>query len=318
MADLLIKRVGPGVAIVTSTDPFSSFRVHRLDRERWTETPDVPGLYVLYGLRDGEMAAYIGMSTTSIRKRVASHNASADKAWFGVLFAIPLPTAHCGAVEAELIRLATAADVVPVANAAKEERWLDADNVHIMPAVEGIVAALELLLGVDMFTTRDEPIAEGATETSPGKRTWTMDEWLSEARTYGGERYADGVAELAREWVIGGPDRRSAIGSGKTTTAIFLVVESDDEAYWPLAIYPSSVEVPFQWLALRKATEPLSVRLDLLNRLNMIPGINLDESRIDKRPSFPPEVIADSTTRVEVLSVINWFADQVRGQSTGT
>lgn len=318
MADLLIRRVGPGVAIASSTDPFSSFRVHRLERERWSEAPDVPGLYVLYGLHEGAFAAYIGMSTASIRKRIANHIADAKKAWFGVVFAIPLATAHCRTVEAELIRLAADADVVSLKNEARETQWLDADDAHVGPALDGIVSALELLLGVDLFTTQDEPVVIGSTGVPAGKRAWTMDEWLAEARRCKGGEYAAGVEELAREWVLRGGGRRTEIGSGKTTTAVFLVVDADGIAYWPLAIYPTWVEVPFQWLAARPATQSVSVRLELLQKLNAIPGIALDEARIDKRPSFPPAVLADPTTRLEVLAVIDWFADEVNRQSGST
>ena len=40
-------------------------------------------------------------------------------------------------------------------NKAREERWLDAEDVHVAPAVASIVAGLEMLLGSDIFTPAD-------------------------------------------------------------------------------------------------------------------------------------------------------------------
>ena len=102
-------------------------------------------------------AAYVGMSTTSIRDRIRSHHVAPAKNWFGVLFAVPIGSAiHCPVIEAELIRRILEAGVVSIPdNRAREERWLDSEDVHVTPAVESIVSALEMLLGSDIFTPPD-------------------------------------------------------------------------------------------------------------------------------------------------------------------
>ena len=157
MADLLITKTGPGLATVTSTDPFSSLEVHRIDRSFWNQTPAKPGVYLLYGLAEGVPAVYVGMSTTSMRDRIRSHHVNPRKNWFGVLFAIPVSsTLLCPAIEAEMIRRVREAEVVGVIdNLAEEQRWLDADDVHVAPALDGILGALEMLLGSDIFTPED-------------------------------------------------------------------------------------------------------------------------------------------------------------------
>jgi len=157
MADLLITKTRAGVATVKTTDPFSSLEVHRIDRAAWNATPEQPGIYLLYGFVEGEPAVYIGMSTTSMRDRVRSHHVTPRKNWFGVLFAIPLGSPLlCPAIEAEMIRRVREAGVVGVIdNRAEEQRWLDSDDVHLIPALDGIVGALEMLLGSDIFTPPD-------------------------------------------------------------------------------------------------------------------------------------------------------------------
>lgn len=108
-----------------------------MDRSAWQEAPTKLGVYLLYGFVDGNAAAYVGLSTTSIRDRIRTHHVTPKKNWFGVLFAVPLPSAlHCPAIEAEMIRRIEEAGVVPLPdNKAREERWLDAEDLHVAPAV---------------------------------------------------------------------------------------------------------------------------------------------------------------------------------------
>lgn len=316
MADLLIKRAGTGVAIARTTDPYSSFEVHRIDRERWSATPEGPGIYVLYGTLNGAPTAYIGMSTANMRARIRSHHVNERKVWFGVLFAIPLAPGYCTSVEAELIRRAIEAEVVMVANDAKEARWLAADDTHVEPAIEAVVGALELLLGTDIFTARDEP-AEGSEAEAPG--VWTMERWLTAAREESGDTYADAVKLMVDQWMAGGfPGRRLEFGNGRIMAAIFPVTDAGSKSYWPLAIYPGKVEVPFQWMAYRPATESEGFRRDLLDRLNAIDGIDLDESKLAAKPWFPTAVIVDPGTRAQVLDVLDWFYAEVRSRSEVT
>lgn len=69
---------------------------------------------------------------------------------------IPSPIL-CSAIEAELIGEANDAGVVEVvANVATEARHRGVEDVHIEPAMEKIREALQLVLGNDIFTPRDE------------------------------------------------------------------------------------------------------------------------------------------------------------------
>lgn len=170
MTQLLITQISPGVAKMTSTDPFSSLALYRIDREAWQSTPAEPGIYLLYGFVDNEPVVYVGMSMTSIRERVRSHHVAPKKDWFGVLFAIPISsTSLIHAVEAELIARVREAGVVSVvANVAAEARYLDSENMHVAPALNAIVDALQMLLGSDIFTPADEEAT--ATVTRVEKR----------------------------------------------------------------------------------------------------------------------------------------------------
>ena len=150
--------MAPGVARASTVDPFDSLVVHRIERSKWEHTPEEPGVYLLYGTAaDGKLMVYIGMSRTSMRARIKSHHVNPAKNWFGVLFAVPIASPLlCPAVEAELIAAVTEAGVVDVIdNKASESLHVGIDDVHIEPAVEKIRAALQLLLGSDIFTPSD-------------------------------------------------------------------------------------------------------------------------------------------------------------------
>ncbi len=159
MVDFLISRVGPGVSLIRSTDPFGSIKIFRIQRANWKETPEKPGIYLLYGVvADAKLTAYVGMSTTNMRARIHSHHINAEKNWFGALFAVPVPTPLlCPAIEAELIERMDEAGVVDVIdNKAHGHLHLGADDAHVEPAVERIVEGLQLVLGSDIFTAADQ------------------------------------------------------------------------------------------------------------------------------------------------------------------
>lgn len=156
MDNLLIQRVDAGVALVTTQDPFDTLEVHRLDRTAWQGTPQQPGVYLLYGFPDGEPTAYIGVSEADMRARIRTHHVTPKKNWFGVLFAVPLSNPMLArTIEAELIQRAREADVVALTNVAEENRFAGHEDGQIEAAVEKIAGALEMLLGTDIFTSKE-------------------------------------------------------------------------------------------------------------------------------------------------------------------
>ncbi len=204
MSDILITRIAPGVSVARTTDPFSMLEIHRIDRDAWKSAPTAPGIYLLYGFIDGDAAVYVGMSTTSIRDRVGQHHVNLKKNWFGTLFAVPLQSAmHCQAIEAEMIRRVSEAGVVGlVDNQSSESRFLDGDDVHVAPALDGITGALELLLGSDIFSPGDDEIK--ASDITPIEKVPLL------ARVYRGAaasprtRTTDDPSDATHAWVGSG------------------------------------------------------------------------------------------------------------------
>jgi hypothetical protein len=205
VADLLISRVSPGVATARSVDLFDTLVIYRVEREHWQETPQKPGVYLLYGTApDGKLTVYIGQSTTNMRDRVRSHHVNPRKNWFGVLFAVPVPNALlCLAIEAELIGQVNEAGVVDViVNQADERRHRHADDVHVDPAVDKIREALELLLGSDIFTP-SEPAEATQLDVPLSRMTQLAREYRGQAAEPR-QRTAEDPAGATHAWVGAG------------------------------------------------------------------------------------------------------------------
>lgn len=120
-----------------------------------------------------------------------------------------------------------------------------------------------------------------------------------------------GVLELLRHWTEIGGD----LSYGRAAeTSCFLMLSSDRSApTWPLALYPrhSTAEVTFQYLRDRPPFDERSAREELRLRLNEVPGVAIVVERLDRRPSFPLDVLADRGRRRQVEDVLTWFRDRV-------
>lgn len=73
-----------------------------------------------------------------------------------------------------------------------------------------------------------------------------------------------------------------------------------------------NVENQFQLLANRDAFKEEEPRKELLKRLNYIPGVQLTEDVISKRPSFPLEVLADEKAMAVFKESYEWVITLLR------
>lgn len=125
----------------------------------------------------------------------------------------------------------------------------------------------------------------------------------------------DAVDRLFADWrELGGT---IDFGSGRESSAFMTAPRRSPAgpSHWPFSIYPiaGSVEVVFQHLRVRPPFDDLALRQEFRERLNAVRGIDLPTSRIDKRPSFPLEVLTDEQSRNGVISSLHWFVDKVLG-----
>ena len=53
-----------------------------------------------------------------------------------------------------------------------------------------------------------------------------------------------------------------------------------------------------------------------MNRLNTIPGIELPTNKIDKRPSFPLDLLAPPESMRVFLETFDWFMKEIVGHTS--
>ena len=74
------------------------------------------------------------------------------------------------------------------------------------------------------------------------------------------------------------------------------------------------VESQFQHLANREPFKDEDARKELLRHLNNIPGVQLSEDVITKKPSIPLEILADEKAMALFKETYEWVIDRLRSQ----
>ena len=116
-----------------------------------------------------------------------------------------------------------------------------------------------------------------------------------------------GVIELFTAWrAMGG---FVTFGTSTDVGAFLHVREPSAGSHiWPIVVYSSGpVEVVFQWLANRAPFDDRKLRDEFRARLNLARDVDLPESKLESRPSFSLEVLADITARAKVTDALEWF-----------
>jgi alkylated DNA nucleotide flippase Atl1 len=121
---------------------------------------------------------------------------------------------------------------------------------------------------------------------------------------------AEGVRALLDRWRRAGGSL--SFGAAEETSC-FTTLHGpawSNHGIWPLAIYPryGGAEVVFQHLARRPPFDDPALRRELRDRLNSVDGIDLPESKLALRPSFPLTVLSTTTAVEQISGILEWFA----------
>ncbi|MEU2614135.1 DUF262 domain-containing protein [Micromonospora sp. NPDC007271] len=104
-------------------------------------------------------------------------------------------------------------------------------------------------------------------------------------------------------------------GTGGETSCFLMARGKEHELgnIWPAAIYPSGkFEVVFQHLSVRPPFDDVTLREELRQRLNQLPGVDIAAAKIALRPGFPLTVLADADAREALLDHLHWFYDRAQ------
>jgi alkylated DNA nucleotide flippase Atl1 len=118
------------------------------------------------------------------------------------------------------------------------------------------------------------------------------------------------VEKLIADW----RDRGGYLEWGYGAQAVaFPSQRAGGEQYWPWTVRPTAgtVEVVFQYLTTRPPFDDTAVRDELRRRINRILGVDLPLSRLELRPSFPLQRLADPAGLDAAIEAQAWFLGQL-------
>ncbi|HEU0015453.1 MAG TPA: hypothetical protein VFQ45_17315 [Longimicrobium sp.] len=102
-------------------------------------------------------------------------------------------------------------------------------------------------------------------------------------------------------------------GKGQSMASFVPVLNHAGKDHQLFAVYSTGpVEIYFYWHAYKPPFDREEARLDLLQRLNTIPGVSLGRDAIGRRPSIPLSVLAQEGALDRFLAAFEWFLEEVR------
>ncbi|MBV9445626.1 MAG: DUF262 domain-containing protein [Streptosporangiaceae bacterium] len=248
----------------------------------------------------GDLAALIGVHPIAIGNKLATK---------------PIPNAH---------RVLQATGKV-----AEGFHWLDPERTDDPRAVleaEGVVfddhacadprqrlgvVDLAQLAGVTVDELEETlPDTERLDESNP------LDRFLAQLSRQQDLPTVHGVIAAIESWdAIGG---FILLGAGGETSCFLMARDTDHRLgnIWPVTFYPSGkCEVVFQHMSRREPFDDIQLRMEFLDRLNKIPGVDLPLAKIELRPGFPVSILADRSALTMFIDALHWFYEQATASS---
>lgn len=215
-------------------------------------------------------------------------------------------------LQAGRIRMIFVADVIP----ASLQRIVEFLNNQLDPAE---VIAIEVKQFTGDGTKTLVPRVIGKTAETQKKSSsyresgiqWTPDRYYSELLSKKSSAEVS-VAKAIEKWV---KERGHELywGRGKQDGGFVPWFYHKNIKHQIFAVYTYGVvEIYFQWYKRKPGFSTIEKRLELLSKLNQIPGITLDESKINSRPSIDLAILAEGDNLKSFLEIFNWFYDEVK------
>ena len=210
------------------------------------------------------------------------------------------------------VRLVFVADKIPT----ELQRIVEFLNEQMDPA-EVVAVEVKRFLGQGMETL--VPKLVGRTAEAVGRksisrsmrRDWDEQSFFAELLEKRGMDEHN-VAKHIYEWSLHNMTR-TTWGHGLKDGSCIPVFDYNGENYWPFSLWTSgALEVQFQYLKNRPAFDSIEKRMELLKQLNDIPGVNLPEDSIDRRPSIRLSALTHNDASNRLLNVIAWIIEVIK------
>jgi hypothetical protein len=217
-------------------------------------------------------------------------------------------------LKAGKVRLVFVADQIP----AELKRIVEFLNEQMDPA-EVLAVEIRQFVGQKLKTL--VPRVIGQTEDAQKRksggvratRQWDEQTFFQELRNKEGEDVCT-VARNLFEWVNNN-GARIWWGKGKKDGAFIPVFDKNKIDYFPIAVRTgfsyAYIQIQFEPLSSRPPFDNEERRLELLNRLNKVQGINLPLDSISRYPSFPLSILTEKDSYNTFLETLNWFLTEI-------
>ncbi|VVB69404.1 Uncharacterised protein [uncultured archaeon] len=162
------------------------------------------------------------------------------------------------------------------------------------------------------------PRVHGQTEEAKTKknpratleRQWDEESFFKELESRRGIE----EAEIARKIKDGVKKRlpRDWWGKGKHDGSFYPILDYKGESYYPFCIWTyGKIEIQFQWLMTKPPFSDEAKRRELLTRLNQIPGVNIPEKALTRRPNIFLSLFSDDSSFKQLCATLKWVVDEI-------
>jgi len=102
-------------------------------------------------------------------------------------------------------------------------------------------------------------------------------------------------------------------GEGKIDGSFFPILDHNGISYYPFSIWTyGKVEIQFQWLKNKIPFDNESKRMELLDRLNQIPGVYIPADAITRRPNIPLSQFKEDERLKQFLDTLDWVVQEIK------
>ncbi len=107
----------------------------------------------------------------------------------------------------------------------------------------------------------------------------------------------------------------TGFGSGSKDGSFQAGLDDGTHYLWPFTVYTyGRVEIPFLYIARRPPFDDPALRTQLVQRLNELPGVDLDTGSIDQRPSIDLGALSEPASLRTFLETMEWALEQARAE----
>ncbi len=143
------------------------------------------------------------------------------------------------------------------------------------------------------------------------KTQWTEESFYKELERREGRLSVEIVKKLINN--LRSKVSRFWFGQGKQMGSIVPTIDLPSTSYYLFAIWTyGKIAIYFQWYKEKPPFDDIKKRLELLEKLNTIKGVNIPESKIDKRPSFPIQLLKEQEEFEKFINIYEWFLEEVK------